>query len=88
VLFLYFAAAYARYNTAPQTSSNAGHLNWEEKDQSEEEKDQSHCGGKHQSPINIETKTVITVNYPKFIFHNYDLVFPESLENDGHTGII
>jgi carbonic anhydrase len=44
-----------------------------------------HCGGEHQSPINIESNQAIIANYPEFIFHNYDLVFPERLVNNGHT---
>jgi carbonic anhydrase len=46
------------------------------------------CAGQHQSPININTNEVIVMNYPKFTFENYELVFPESLENSGHTGEI
>ncbi|XP_046632207.1 carbonic anhydrase 4-like [Daphnia pulicaria] len=46
---------------------------------------ESHCGGKNQSPINIESKDAIIANYPEFIFHNYELVFPEGLENNGNT---
>ncbi|EFX88119.1 alpha-carbonic anhydrase [Daphnia pulex] len=49
------------------------------------EEHESNCAGQHQSPININTDEVIVTNYPKFIFQNYDLVFPESLENNGHT---
>ena len=48
---------------------------------------ESHCGGSHQSPINIEVDRVFIANYPEFTFHNYDLIFPERLENNGHTGI-
>jgi carbonic anhydrase len=74
-----FAAAHAKPNMAPPVST-AGFLNWMEHE--------SHCGGQHQSPINIESNKAILANYPEFIFHNYDLVFPESLENNGHTGTI
>jgi hypothetical protein len=45
------------------------------------------CAGLHQSPINFNTDEVVVTNYPKFTFENYNLVFPESLENNGHTGI-
>lgn len=48
---------------------------------------ESFCGGEHQSPINIDSSKAVVTNYPKFCFHNYDLVFPERLENNGHTGI-
>ena len=47
---------------------------------------ESHCRGQHQSPINIDSNDVISANYPEFVFHNYDLVFPERLVNTGHTG--
>ncbi len=49
---------------------------------------ESFCGGEHQSPINIDSSKTVIKNYPKFCFHNYDLVFPERLENNGHTGIV
>jgi carbonic anhydrase len=61
-----------------QLTSIASFLNWKEHE--------SHCGGQHQSPINIESKDAIIANYPEFNFHNYDLVFPERLENNGYTG--
>ncbi len=50
------------------------------------EEHESNCAGQHQSPININTDEVIVKDYPKFTFQNYDLVFPEILENNGHTG--
>ncbi|XP_046637172.1 carbonic anhydrase 14-like isoform X3 [Daphnia pulicaria] len=46
---------------------------------------ESFCGGEHQSPINIDSSKAGVTNYPKFCFHNYDLVFPERLEKNGHT---
>ncbi|EFX88121.1 alpha-carbonic anhydrase [Daphnia pulex] len=60
-----------------QLAPIASFLSWREHE--------SHCGGQHQSPINIESATAIIANYPEFVFHNYDLVFPERLENNGHT---
>ncbi|EFX77528.1 LOW QUALITY PROTEIN: alpha-carbonic anhydrase [Daphnia pulex] len=55
----------------------ASFLSWNEQ--------RSHCGGQHQSPINIESNKGFLANYPEFIFHQYDRVFPEILKNDGHT---
>ncbi len=46
----------------------------------------SSCGGKHQSPINLELSKAAVVDYPKFSFNNYDQVFPEMVTNNGHTG--
>ncbi|XP_045031854.1 putative carbonic anhydrase 3 isoform X2 [Daphnia magna] len=45
----------------------------------------STCGGKHQSPINIDPRKVLVVNYPKLSFGFYDKVFPETVTNNGHT---
>lgn len=72
-----FTAANAKPNMAP-ANSIASFLNWNEHE--------SHCGGQHQSPINIESNKAFLANYPEFIFHQYDRVFPEILENDGHSG--
>jgi carbonic anhydrase len=58
------------------------------KDPQKWEEHESNCGGHHQSPININTEEVIVTNYPKLIFQNYDLTFPESLEDNGNTGTI
>ncbi|XP_046449479.1 putative carbonic anhydrase 3 isoform X3 [Daphnia pulex] len=60
-----------------QLTHIASFLNWKEHE--------SQCGGQHQSPINIESNDAIIADYPEFIFHNYDLVFPERLENNGYT---
>ena len=79
VLLIYLATAYARPQMAPQTVK-AGFLNWMEH--------KSHCGGQHQSPVNIESDKAFINNFPEFTFHRYEQVFPEILENDGHTGII
>jgi carbonic anhydrase len=57
------------------------------KDPQKWEEHESNCAGLHQSPINFNTDEVVVTNYPKFTFENYNLVFPESLENNGHTGI-
>jgi carbonic anhydrase len=46
------------------------------------------CGGEHQSPINIEPTKAITTDYPRLSFVYYDKVFPETVTNNGHTGII
>ncbi|XP_057367327.1 putative carbonic anhydrase 3 [Daphnia carinata] len=43
------------------------------------------CGGKHQSPININPHKALVVNYPKLSFGFYDKVFPETVTNNGHT---
>jgi hypothetical protein len=80
IVLMYFAAANAKPNMTPPSTNNPTitFRNWKEHE--------SHCGGEHQSPINIESNQAIIANYPEFIFHNYDLVFPERLANNGHTG--
>jgi len=77
LLLIGFAAAKPQSGMAP-ANSIANFQNWNEHE--------SHCGGQHQSPINIESNKAFLANYPNFIFHKYDCVFPEVLENDGHTG--
>ncbi|EFX88115.1 alpha-carbonic anhydrase [Daphnia pulex] len=77
LLLICYAAAKPQSNTAPAGSPIANFLNWNEHE--------SHCGGQHQSPINIESNKAFLANYPDFVFHQYDRVFPEILENDGHT---
>ena len=78
---MYFAAANAKPNMTPPSTNNPNTISF--RDWKEHE---SHCGGEHQSPINIESNQASIANYPEFIFHNYDLVFPERLANNGHTG--
>ncbi len=46
------------------------------------------CGGEHQSPINIEPSKAVVTDYPRLSFVHYDKVFPETVTNNGHTGII
>ena len=77
-LLEYFPVSDARPNMFPSSNPTVRFLNWKEHE--------SHCGGQHQSPINIESNQAIIANYPEFIFHNYDLVFSERLNNNGHTG--
>jgi carbonic anhydrase len=45
------------------------------------------CGGEHQSPINIEPTQAVVTDYPRLSFVRYDKVFPETITNNGHTGI-
>ena len=49
----------------------------------------THCGGKHQSPININEYNVEKVYLLPLRFENFDLT-PKSatIINNGHTGIV
>ena len=57
-------------------------------DPSQWSNDYPDCGGEHQSPININSSTVVRVDFPQFTFLNYDKVFPETVTNNGHTSNI
>ncbi|XP_046449473.1 putative carbonic anhydrase 3 isoform X1 [Daphnia pulex] len=76
-LLVNFSIGNAKPYMEPQSIPSIRFLNWKEHE--------SHCGGQHQSPINFESDTAIIANYPEFIFHKYDLIFPGRLENNGHT---
>ncbi|XP_060754005.1 carbonic anhydrase 4b [Neoarius graeffei] len=43
------------------------------------------CGGKSQSPINIVTKRVVTINQTPFRFQGYQHLFQRNITNNGHT---
>ncbi|XP_048526349.1 putative carbonic anhydrase 3 [Dendroctonus ponderosae] len=49
----------------------------------------SQCLGKHQSPIDIETHSVIWINYPELHFEQFGALLRNvSLENNGHTVVM
>ena len=58
------------------------------KDPNEWKEHFSSCGGEHQSPINLDLKKAMAVDYQRFSFNNYNQVFPEMVTNNGHTGTI
>ncbi|KAI9563220.1 alpha-carbonic anhydrase [Daphnia sinensis] len=43
------------------------------------------CGGKQQSPINIQPNLTVITSYPNFKFHNYGFVEGMELINNGHS---
>lgn len=45
------------------------------------------CGGDRQSPININPALAVQdPDMPVLTFNNYDIVFPQTITNNGHTG--
>lgn len=44
------------------------------------------CGGRSQSPINIEPKFArFNPRLKNFVFHNYELLISWNVENNGHS---
>ena len=45
------------------------------------------CGGERQSPVGIDsTKAIPSSQMPAITFDNYDIVFRQTITNNGHTG--
>lgn len=47
---------------------------------------ESTCGNRFQSPINLKLGSSQMVDFPKFVFKNYDKSFQEMVSNTGHSG--
>ncbi|CAG2118089.1 unnamed protein product, partial [Medioppia subpectinata] len=69
-----------------ETSNSSSHDEWNYNDQSKWDLHFKACGGKHESPINIDTRKVLIDSNLKICFHNYDHVFHKIIaQNNGHT---
>lgn len=45
------------------------------------------CAGGRQSPVNINPKSaVVDSKMPALTFSNYDVIFPQTITNNGRTG--